>query len=37
MSMEIAPATAAALAAMGRGVLDDMTVRRYVCVVAKKL
>jgi len=37
MSKEMEPATAAALAAMGRGVLDDMTVRRYVCVVAQKL
>ena len=37
MSKEMHPATAAALAAMGRGVLDDMTVRRYVCVVANKL
>lgn len=37
MSKEMEPATAAALVAMGRGVLDDMTVRRYVCVVAKKL
>jgi ubiquinone/menaquinone biosynthesis C-methylase UbiE len=36
MSMEMEPATAAGLAAMARGVLDDMLVRRYVCVVAKK-
>jgi ubiquinone/menaquinone biosynthesis C-methylase UbiE len=37
MSKEMEPATAAGLAAMGRGILDDMTVRQYVCVVAKKL
>jgi SAM-dependent methyltransferase len=37
MSKEMEPATAAALAAMGRGVLDDMLMRRYVCVVARKL
>ena len=36
MSKEMEPATAAGLAAMGRGVLDDMLVRRYVCVVARK-
>ena len=37
ISKEMEPATAAGLAAMARGVLDDMLVRRYVCVVAKKL
>lgn len=35
MSKEMQPATAAGLAAMSRGVLDDMFVRRYI--VAKKL
>jgi ubiquinone/menaquinone biosynthesis C-methylase UbiE len=37
LSKEMEPTTAAGLAAMARGVLDDMLVRRYVCVVAKKL
>lgn len=37
MSNEMEPTTAAGLAAMARGVLDDMLVRRYVCVVAEKL
>jgi hypothetical protein len=37
MSKEMEPATAVGLAEMGRGVLDDMTVRRYVGIVVKKL
>jgi ubiquinone/menaquinone biosynthesis C-methylase UbiE len=37
MSKEMEPATAAGLAAMARGVLADMSARRYVCVVARKL
>jgi SAM-dependent methyltransferase len=37
MSKEMEPATAVGLAVMGRGVLDDMLVRRYVRVVAQRL
>jgi SAM-dependent methyltransferase len=36
MSREMAAATAAELAAMGRGVLADMPVRRYIRVIARK-
>lgn len=37
MAREMPAETAAGLAAMGRGMLADMPVRRYVCAVARKL
>jgi SAM-dependent methyltransferase len=37
MAREMPAETAAALAAMGRGMLADMPARRYICVVARKI